>query len=97
MAEDTLIAEWFESFGSSAVHPRTVISYAIETNRNLFLGIIDAANIDPEHPHPDVLRAWLSKNENRFIPLQSGGKKYRFERVGRRWRLIPIPPMEVAA
>ena len=89
MSEETMIVEWFASFGSSPIHPRIVIDHAIEVNRRLLDGIMDAAALDPDHPHPEMLAAWLTKNENRFLTIS--GATYRFSKLGHRWRLLLVP------
>ena len=86
MPEELLIASWFKSFESTPVYPRAVLEHAIEHNKPLLTGILETTGIDPTHPHPDALSAWLCKNENRFVSLNDG--TYRFSRFGHRWRLL---------
>lgn len=90
-----MIVAWYTSFGSAPVYPRFVLDHAIDTNDHLLVGILEVCGIDPVHPHPEELSAWLSKNENRYLTTSDGS--YRFSKFGHRWRLLPIPrPKEVA-
>jgi hypothetical protein len=94
MLEEIFIKTWIEAFGQTPVSPRTVLDYGIDHRPDFLSTIITVVDMEREHPHPDALAVWLSKNENRFILSQKEDKTYdiyRFSRFGRRWRLLPVP------
>lgn len=82
---DVFIKAWLDCFGSEIIDPRSLINHAIENDKFLLKGLIEDIGMNKNHLHPDILTAWLSRNENRRL---RGG--HRLKRTGKRWQLLPV-------
>lgn len=88
--EHALVREWSLRFGTDPVFPRTFLDYAL-SHAPAYQILCDLIPDFSSHPHPNVLRNWLSANENRFITDPAVGIAHRFTRVGHKWQLRLVP------
>lgn len=91
-----LITAWHDAFDEEPVGAREVANASYD-NAVLRAALAGALPGFTDHPHPALITRWLSRREN--LPLHPDGldRRYRFSRVGHRWRLIPLVDPALAA